>query len=80
VEESRRRRRRRRSFSDEISRRGAADEEEEGAEGLGLCFCFEAGCFFLGAIWPRASYRLIVSGDGVAWAMEFLNSGTPDGG
>lgn len=42
--------------------RGAADEEEEAAaEGLGLCFCFETGCF-LGAIWPRG-VRAAVSSD-----------------
>jgi hypothetical protein len=56
-------RRRRRSFSEEICRRGAAgaaDEEEE--EALGFCFCFEAGCFFFGAISPQSRCRLIVSG------------------
>lgn len=59
AEELRRRRRRRRSFSDEIWRRGAAaaaadEEDDDDEEGLGFGFCFEAGCFFFGAIWPRA--------------------------
>jgi hypothetical protein len=61
------RRRRRRSFSDEIWRRGAAaaaadeEEEEDDEEGLGFCFCFDAGCFFFGAIWPppRGSVRAL---------------------
>jgi len=57
AEELRSRRRRRRSFSDEIWRRGAAaaadEEDEDDEEGLGFCFCFDAGCFFFGAIWPR---------------------------
>jgi len=65
AEELRSRRRRRRSFSDEIWRRGAAaadeEEEDDDEEGLGFCFCFDAGCFFFGAIWPppRGSVRAL---------------------
>lgn len=67
AEELRSRRRRRRSFSDEIWRRGAAaaadEEDDEEEEGLGFCFCFEAGCFFFGAIWPRAPGVLALPSD-----------------
>jgi len=78
AEELRRRRRRRRSFSDEIWRRGAAvaadEEDEEAEEDLGFCFCFEAGCFFFGAIWPQpCGVWAIVSGDG--GLSEFRNCG-----
>jgi hypothetical protein len=30
---------------------------------LGFCFCFEAGCFFFGAIWPRAPGVLALPSD-----------------
>jgi hypothetical protein len=78
AEELRRRRRRRRSFSDEIWRRGAAvaadEEDEEAEDDLGFCFCFEAGCFFFGAIWPQpCGVWAIVSGDG--WLSEFRDCG-----